>query len=601
MPLSTLLASALLCTGLAGCGQTKVHTSASLPSGGRAAALAAENAVTVSPLPGTLDASPRTQISVLGPRGTTVRSVHAVGSKSGLHEGRIEAYSTGTGESFLPVHRFLPGETVGVYAKVLVGGREENVGTSFKVAREAVEPTAEFPHRPGNPAEVLHFASDPALTPSAVKVLTPARAGTAPGDFFLAPYQGTGSPGPMILAPNGRLVWFHPLPPGFSATNFQVQTYEGKPVLTWWQGRILKLGFGQGEDVIYNSSYQLVKRIKAGNGLHADLHEIKITPEGTAWIDAFYPIHMNLAGHHGVANGVLTDSVVQEIDIGTGLVMWEWHALGHIPLSSSYNPNPDSTYPWDYAHVNSIDPDGDGNVLLSARNTWTIYDVNIHTGGFRWQFGDGAHSSFKLASGVRFYWQHDAQWQPGGLISVFDNGSTPPKQKQSSGLLLRPQESMHTVTLVKRFVNGSRTLLASSQGSVQQLAGGDWLLGYGELPDFTEFDASGHILYDARLGKNVQDFRTYEFPWSATPHEPPKLEVESGGAGMIAHASWNGATDVSSWRLLSGSSSSALTPVAAAGAGGFQTTMQGPPAPYVEVQALDSAGQVIGTSPLEAG
>lgn len=592
MPLAALLSSAMLCTGLAGCGETKVHTNASLPSGHKATAAAAENAVTLSPLPGTPDVSPRAQISVLGPQGTKVLSVHVVGSKSGLHEGRIEAYSTGTGESFLPVHRFVSGEMVGVNAKVLVDGHEESVGSSFKVAAEVPEPTAPFPHRPGNPAEALHFASAPSLTPSGIKVLTPPRPGAAPGDFFLAPYQGTGSPGPMIVAPNGRLIWFHPLPPGYSATNLQVATYEGKPVLTWWQGRILKLGFGQGEEQIYNASYQPIKTVKAGNGLHADLHVLTITPEGTMWVDAFYPIHMNLSRFHGVADGVLSDSVIQEIDIKTGLVMWEWHALGHIPLSSSKNPTPTSSYPWDAYHVNSVSPDGKGNLLISARNTWTLYDLDIHTGGFHWQFGDGTRSSFKLGSGVRFYWQHDAEWRSGGLISVFDNGSTPPKEKQSSGLLLRPEESQHRVSLVKRFINTTRTLLAGSQGSVQPLAEGDWLLGFGELPDFTEFNSAGKIVYDARLGKNVQDFRTFEFPWSATPAQPPQFTLSAG----TVHVSWNGATEVASWRLLAGSSASSLAPVSTARSNGFETTISAPSAAYLQVQALSSAGQVIGTS-----
>ena len=65
----------------------------------------------------------------------------------------------------------------------------------------------------------------------------------------------------MIAEQNGALVWFHPLPAGEEATNFQVQQYEGKPVLTWWQGRILEVGFGQGEDVIYNSSYRRVATV----------------------------------------------------------------------------------------------------------------------------------------------------------------------------------------------------------------------------------------------------------------------------------------------------------------------------------------------------
>ncbi len=242
----------------------------------------------------------------------------------------------------------------------------------------------------------------------------------------------------MISEQNGSLVWFHPLPAGEESTNFQVQSYEGKPVLTWWQGRIIEVGFGEGEDVIYNTSYQPVAHIRAGNGYKADLHEIRLTPQGTAWIDMFDPIHLNLSSLHGSSDGVVNDSVIEEIDIKTGLVMWEWHALGRIALSESHNPVPAGGSPWDYIHVNSVDPGPSGeDVLLSARNTWTLYDVNLHTGGFDWRLGD-RDSSFRLGPGTRFYWQHDAEWQPGGLISVFDNGSDPPKEKQSRGLLLAP-------------------------------------------------------------------------------------------------------------------------------------------------------------------
>ena len=192
----------------------------------------------------------------------------------------------------------------------------------------------------------------------------------------------------MIAEQNGNLVWFHPLPAGEDATSLQLQQYEGKPVLTWWQGRILEVGFGQGEDVIYNTSYQQVATVRAGNGYHADLHEFRLTPEGTAWIDMFDPIDMNLSAYHGLSDGVITDSVIQEIDVKTGLVMWEWHALGHIPISESHNPAPKFDYPWDYVHVNSIAPgptgqepaagaDQPGDVLLSSRNTWTLYDVDL--------------------------------------------------------------------------------------------------------------------------------------------------------------------------------------------------------------------------------
>ncbi len=430
-----------------------------------------------------------------------------------------------------------------------------------------------------------------------MRITTPAKAGAAPGDLFLAPYQGKGTAGPMIAEQDGGLVWFKPLPAGESATNMQVQQYQGKPVLTWWQGRILEVGFGQGVEEIYDTSYRHVATVRAGNGYHADLHEIRVTPEGTAWIDEFNPIEMNLSSYGGKSAGVLTDSIVQEIDVKTGLVMWEWHALGHVPISESNNPAPKYSYPWDYVHINSISPGPANDVLLSSRNTWTLYDVDISSGSVRWRLG-GSHSTLRQGPGARFYWQHDAEWQPGGLISLFDNGSDPPKEKQSRGLLLKPDVAGRSVSLVKAFVNPSKTLLAESQGNTLSLPGGDWLMGYGGLPNFTEYDSSGHVLLDGTLGKNVQNFRTYLSPWSATAPGRPSLVVKPAGSGAASVAvSWNGATQVASWRTLAGSSSSSLAPVATTARSAFQATLTvHSGGPYFAVQALDGSGAVLGTS-----
>jgi Arylsulfotransferase (ASST) len=593
---------------LAACGGSSVGTvldSDPAPSG---------NPVAVSPMPGTPDASPYTQISFLGDSGTRVSDVRVVGSRSGVHAGVLRAYSTGTGESFLPAHPFVAGERVTVTAQVSTGGATREAKTGFAIAHQVQVSQKEFPINRGDPADVQHYTTAPTLTPSTVTVTTAAQPGATPGDFFLAPYQADGSPGPMIVDQHANLVWFHPLPAGDAATDFGVQQYEGKPALVWWQGRILDVGFGQGEDLIYDSSYRHIATVFAGNGYHADLHEIRITPQGTAWIDAFDPIQANLTSVHRSANAVLEDSVIQEIDIKTGLVMWEWHALGHIPIAESNNSPPaESSYPWDYIHINSVSPgptgqeggagaDQPGDVLLSARNSWTLYDVDLLTGAVRWRLG-GAHSDFKLGPGVRFYWQHDAEWRPGGLISLFDNGSDPPKEKQSRGLLLDPNTSTHTVTLVKQFTNPHKTLLAESQGDMLSLAGGNWLMGYGRLPNFTEYSASGQVLFDATLGPEVQDFRTYFSSWSAqAPGAPSVIATPGAGGGLAVAVSWNGATEVAFWRVLAGASPAALAPVASAAKAGFQTTIPAPAAgPYVAVQALNASGAVIGTSATVSG
>ena len=567
------------------------------PEARSSAAAGVNNALAVSPLPGTPDASPSTQISFLGGPGTRVSAVRVNGSKSGPHGGVLRAYSTGTGESVIPSRAFLAGEAVRVAARVSVGGSERRVTTSFTIARPAAVSEAEFPVARGDPRAVQHYSSAPALTPASVRITTPAQPGAAPGDLFLAPYQGPGTPGPMIVDQQGQLVWFHPLAPGLEAANFGVQSYAGKPALVWWQGRIIQVGFGQGEDVVYDDSYRPVARVRAGNGYRADLHEIRLTPQGTAWIDAFSPVHLDLRRVHGVKNGVLTDSVVQEIDVKTGLVMWEWHALGHIALADSKNPVSRSSYPWDYAHLNSIDPGTHGDVLVSVRNTWTLYDLDIRTGSFRWRLG-GSASSFKLGRGASFYWQHDARFQPGGLISVFDNGSDPPKEKQSRGLLLRLERAAHSVSLVRAFTNPRHTLLSESQGNALSLPGGNWLLGYGRLPNFTEFDASGRVLLDGALGPEVQSFKTLLSPWHGLPGGSPSLALRRAAGGAVDVAvSWNGATDVAAWRLEAGSSPAALAPLQTTPKRGFEGHFVAPAgARYLAVQALDGSGSVLGVS-----
>ena len=302
----------------------------------------------------------------------------------------------------------------------------------------------------------------------------------------------------------------------------------------------------------------------------------------------------------GKSNGVLTDSIIQEIDIKTGLVMWEWHALGHIPLSESNNPVPKYSYPWDYVHINSISPGPIGRRAAVRRATRGRCTTSTsHSGADPLAPRRQRTRASSSARARAIYWQHDAEWQPDGLISVFDNGSTPPKEKQSRGLLLKPDTAGSHGPLVKAFTNPSRTLLAASQGNTLSLPGGDWLMGYGGLPNFTEYDASGHVLLDGTLGKNVQDFRTYLAPWSGQPPGGPRSPCEGRPAARARRPRRAGTARP---RCLAGACSraprsGALAPVATAAKAGFETTIKARRAgPYVAVQALDGSGNVLGTS-----
>jgi hypothetical protein len=552
----------------------------------------------VSPLPDSLDASYDTQISLLGYPASALSSISVSGSRSGGHSGRLEAYSQGDGASWIPAKAFNSGETVIVHGRLSVSGKSYPFAFHFTTAvRDPIGHPASTPKPAGKTSELFAFHSQPSLHAPIVTVAS-ASPSQSPGDLFMAPYSGPGQDGPMIVDSSGNLVWFDPLPPGTEATNLQVQQYEGKPVLTWWQGYIPPQGFGQGEEVIANTSYRQLMKFRAGNGLLADLHNFDITPHNTALLTVFDPIRCNLSSVGGPSNAAVTDSLFQEIDLKTHLVRREWHPLDHIALSQSYaSPTGSSSeWPFDYFHLNSIAVRHDGSLLISARNTSALYELSPSTGQVIAQIG-GKHGSEKLGSGAATAYQHDAEELPDGDFSVFDNGAVPKVHPQSRGLILSVDPATKTDTVVDQYVH-SGPLSAASQGNVQNLENGNMFIGWGAEPYFSEYTATGALVFDAHLPAKTESYRTYRFPWSATPTGSPSIAAAAGAhATTNVYASWNGATDIAGWNVLAGPSSAQLATVASAARAGFETSISvaGKPA-YVLVQALDAAGNVLGSS-----
>jgi hypothetical protein len=578
------------------------------------AALAGER-VTVSPGPETRDASAETQISMLldgvgGSTGVKLQDVTVKGSQTGPHAGRLLAYSQGDGASFVPTRPFAEGELVSVHAELVESGHTTPFAWSFTVAvrdqpgssSAAVVGVGKNPAvTRSTPQHYQSFHSRPELRPPDVTVSTQDR--TATGDLLISPYAGVGQYGPMILNPNGELIWFKALTPsGTRAGNLRVQEYEGKPVLTWWQDPLIAGGSRTSGDVIENSAYEPIAVVRAGNGYQPDLHEFQITPQGTGLITVYDAIGCNLSAVGGPHESAVADTLMQEIDLRTRLVMYEWHSLDHVPLTNSYS-SPTTTSragPFDYFHINSLNVEQDGDVLVSSRNTWAAYDVDSKTGEVRWELG-GKHSSFKMGPGTTTAWQHDAIQLPDGAITLFDNGASPQVERQSRAIEVALDMQSMTATLVRSYEH-ENPLVADSQGNLQVTAEGDWMVGWGQAGYFSEFAPSGQVLFNAHLPPQWESYRAFVAPWSGHPTQPPAVAaMASPGsrARVTVYASWNGATEVASWRVLAGSTSAALKPATSAPSTSFETAIGVPAAPvgsYVAVQALDSAGTVIGTS-----
>lgn len=416
----------------------------------------------------------------------------------------------------------------------------------------------------------------------------------APGYIFVAPKKGAGQDGPMIVDDHGGLVWFSK---NRYATDFRVQHYKGKPVLTWWQGRVLA-GHGVGEYLIFDDSYQEIARVKAAQGYRGDLHEFNITPQDTALLTAYVPRQRDLSAIGGSKDGMVWEGIAQEVDIDSGELLFEWRSLDHVGLDESYYDDPpdDPSEPLDYFHINSIEIDFDNDLLISAKGTSTVYKVDRTTGEILWRLG-GKNSDFEMGEGTRTAFQHDARRQSDGAITIFDNGAPPKVHDESRGIVLKLDMGEMSATLVREFTH-PKHVLSTSQGNVQVLPNANVFIGWGSEPYFSEYAHNGKLLFDANFVGEAQSYRAFRIPWSGHPSDDPAVAVErESDKKATLYASWNGATEVATWEVLAGSAPDQLKPVGSAPRHGFETRISVRTAePYVAVQAKSASGRVLSTA-----
>ena len=432
----------------------------------------------------------------------------------------------------------------------------------------------------------------PGVQVPALKVSVPSSLGG--GYVFESPQGGTKLGGPMIVNGKGQVVWFDPLPPTVVAEDFRVETYQGKPALTFWEGEIT-VGIGIGEDIIMNSSYQVIKTIKAENGYSADLHEFLLSNSGTTdWTTSFNTIGWDVKSDGGPRNGAVLDSIVQEIDIATGNVLFEWHSLDHAPLKLSNQAYSDTAV-YDYFHVNAIDPLKSGIVLVSSRNTSTVYGIAQDTGKVLWRLG-GKESSFALGPGASVNLQHNSEMHGPNTISIFDDEDVSPKDAPGRAVFLHLNFKSRKATLERAYTHGG--LVVPAQGNVQLLANGDVFVGWGSGSATTEFSKSGKPLFNGYFGTTLTSYRAYLEKWVGTPTTAPSVATSKGSHGdLTVYASWNGSTQTRSWEVLGGSDAANLTSLASVKSNGFQTGIQLTSAPaLVQVVAEGANGQALRSS-----
>lgn len=435
--------------------------------------------------------------------------------------------------------------------------------------------------------------------------------GTDPGSYLFLTQNGANGAGAGIFQDNGDLVWWL----GTGSTkdhDMTVVRYQGQPYIALWTGRAPGAGsYGVGSVTLYDEHYRVAGHISIGHAYGArgiDLHEFQITPGGQAVVGSYTPRRMRVGGHWETVIGYLVEkwSLVRDSSgIHTAKLQFAWNALNDVRLSDSHLPDPGRNGFWDYFHGNGITQAPDGNLLVSGRNTWGIYEINDHRGtpGFDhvyWQVG-AMHDS-RLSE--PWCYQHDVAALGHAVYSLYDDGGAGPgclpgsTQHAARGLIFSVDTSERPVRvrLIRAYTHRPAIYTAYT-GSTQILSNGDSLVDWANVPQITEYDPSGREV-KMDLSLSGWSYRGLRFGWDGQPAQPPALAAQSTASGTNLWASWNGSTEVAAWQILGGPDSSHLSPIGdKVSKGGFETAMS-VTGRYgaLAVEALNSQGAVLATS-----
>jgi hypothetical protein len=340
-----------------------------------------------------------------------------------------------------------------------------------------------------------------------------------------------------------------------------------------------------------------------------------MTKNDTALLTIYNPIAADLTSVGQGSDNWIYDGIFQELDLATSEVLFEWHASDFYTIQDSYTvPGGKGLHkndPWDFFHINSVDKDDAGNYYISARYTNSITCIDP-SGNIRWRLG-GKHNDFTdLSDGAatNFTCQHHAKFHAAdNILTVFANDwcdETIPAGSYSRGLVIKLDTDAMTATLLTTLVSPSH-IASKSQGSIQILPSGNYFVGWGHEAAYSEFDPDGNVLCDVHFAPEiwfhrgfVKAYRSYKGEWVGRPVWQPDVAMKGGKI----YVSWNGATEVTDWRLQSASSDAEDVSVEWTDGKTFKKTgfessiavKPGATERYVKVVALDASGKELKAS-----
>lgn len=365
-----------------------------------------------------------------------------------------------------------------------------------------------------------------------------------PEYIFIDTRGGGGKPYNVIFDNSGSPIWYQLMPD--ERRDMKVQ-HNGMLTMLAREGGFHFVGL--------DTNYVEVANYSAVNGYDVDEHELQVLADGTYFLIGIQSQTVDMSRY--VAGGDPAAWVTEQIIQGftpAGELIFQWRAWDHLDIRDE-RPFIDITASgFDFPHMNAIDVDTDGHVLLSSRNTSECTKINRDTGEIIWRLG-GARNQFTFLNdpltGPRQ--QHAVRVVATNHYLLFDNGNLHDPQVSRGVEYLLDTASM-TATIVWQYPETPTTSLYSFyMGNTQRLPNGNTLINWavGNLPKLTEVRPDGTKAYEMNWADGYEAYRVWRCPWQGVALKP-NLIIEPYSDKVTLIFNKFGDTNVAYYRIYGG-------------------------------------------------
>ncbi len=260
--------------------------------------------------------------------------------------------------------------------------------------------------------------------------------------------------------------------------------------------------------IIFDENFDIVDSVKVPSPMNTDFHDIILLANGNYLLigsDEIY-VDMSLKVQNGNQHATILDWSLIEVNSANNVV-FQWRLSDHFDVTDATEDIDLTQRVIDPFHINSINEDSDGNLIISSRHMDEVTKINKQTGAIIWRIGGTAcrNNQFTFTNDTYqnytgFSHQHDAHILPNGHLILFDNGNLKPTPYSRAVEYVLNTSNM-TATKVFEYRN-SPDIYVETMGNVQRLPNGNTLIGWtgGDLANThlvaTEVTSSGTKVFE---------------------------------------------------------------------------------------------------------